>query len=79
MLDDVGFAVVRTVFEGVEVNTPDQLMHDRNICRLRIPFGHDTISPDGRYPTTMVNYRTGGTLWLVVIDPAGPGDHDASD
>lgn len=69
--DDVGFAVVQTVFEGVEVNTADQLIHDQNRYGLRIPFGHDTISPDGRYPTTMVNYRTGGTPWFVVIDPAG--------
>jgi hypothetical protein len=47
--------------------------------RSPLPFGHGTISPDGRYPTTMVNYRTGGTPWFVVIDPAGPGDHDAAD
>src|SRR3546814_20519536 len=65
------FAVVQTVFEGVEVNTPDRLRHDQTKYGLRIPFGHDAISPDGRYPTTMVNYRTGGTPWLVVIDPAG--------
>lgn len=68
---EVGFAVVQTVFEGVEVNTPDRLRHEQTKYGLRIPFGHDAISPDGHYPTTMVNYRTGGTPWLVVIDPAG--------
>jgi hypothetical protein len=31
------------------------------------------------YSGTMVNDRTGGTPWFVVIDPAGPGDHDAAD
>jgi hypothetical protein len=68
---DLGFAVVQTVFEGFEENTADQLAHDQNRYGLRIPFGHDTISLDGQYPTTMVNYRTGGTPWFVVIDPAG--------
>src|SRR3546814_10706865 len=71
MAGEFGFAVVQTVFEGVEVNTPDRLRHDQTKYGLRIPFGHDAISPDGRYPTTMVNYRTGGPPWLVVIDPAG--------
>lgn len=69
--EDVGFAVVQTVFEGLDVNTADQLAHDQKRYGLRLPFGHDTISRDGRYPTTMVNYRTGGTPWFVVIDPAG--------
>lgn len=68
---DFGFAVVQTVFEGFEVNTSDQLIHDQKKYGLSIPFGHDTVSPDGQYPTTMVNYRTGGTPWFVVIDPAG--------
>lgn len=68
---DVGFAVVQTVFEGVEVNTLDQLVQDQSRYGLRIPFGHDAISADGRYPTTMIDYRTGGTPWFVVIDPAG--------
>ncbi len=67
----VGFAVVQTVFEGFEDNTADQLAHDQSRYGLRIPFGHDTISQDGHYPSTMVNYRTGGTPWFVVVDPAG--------
>jgi hypothetical protein len=69
--NDVGFSVVQTVFERVDANTSDQLIHDQNRYGLRIPFGHDTIASDGRYPTTMVNYRTAGTPWFVVIDPAG--------
>lgn len=69
--DDVGFAVVQTVFEGFDVNTADQLAQDQQRYGLRIPFGHDPISPDGQYPATMVNYRTGGTPWFVAIDPAG--------
>jgi hypothetical protein len=48
--NDVGFAVVQTVFERVDVNTSDQLIDDQNRYGLRIPFGHDTIASDGRYP-----------------------------
>lgn len=68
---DTGFAVVQTVFEGVEVNTPDRIIEDQKRYGLRVPFGHDAISADGQYPATMVNFRTGGTPWFVVIDPAG--------
>jgi hypothetical protein len=68
---DVGFAVVQTVFEGLDVNTADQLVIDQQRYGLRVPFGHDPISPAGQYPTTMVNYRTGGTPWFVAIDPGG--------
>jgi hypothetical protein len=68
---DVGFAAVQTVFEGFDENTADQLAIDQQRYGLRIPFGHDPTSPDGQYPATMVNYRTGGTPWFVAIDPAG--------
>ncbi|MFC0012264.1 peroxiredoxin family protein [Devosia nitrariae] len=68
---DVGFAVVQTVFEGFDVNTADQLRLDQQRYELHVPFGHDPISPDGQYPKTMVNYRTGGTPWFVAIDPEG--------
>lgn len=68
---EVGFAVVQTVFEGFDENTADQLARDQQRYGLRIPFGHDPISPDGAYPATMLNYRTGGTPWFVAIDPAG--------
>jgi thiol-disulfide isomerase/thioredoxin len=68
---DVGFAVVQTVFEGFDVNTADQLSLDQQRYGMSVPFGHDPISPAGQYPTTMVNYRTGGTPWFVAIDPEG--------
>lgn len=68
---EVGFAVVQTVFEGFDVNTADQLPLDQQRYGLRVPFGHDPISPAGQYPATMVNYRTGGTPWFVAIDPEG--------
>ena len=34
---------------------------------LAIPMGHDPGTPDGeRFPSTMLNYRTGGTPWTIV-------------
>ncbi len=65
----VGFAVVQTVFEGAEENTPERLRETQERYRLRIPFGHDG-GLDGM-PTVMHDYRTQGTPWFIVIDPAG--------
>jgi len=69
--DDVACAVVQTVFEGAGVNTPARLLEDQQRYGLNIPFGHEGRSPGHRFPTTMRNYRTGGTPWFVAIDPAG--------
>ena len=42
----------------------------RIFCNLRIPFGHDAGNPQGDHrPGTMREYRSGGTPWLVVVDP----------
>ncbi|MGO7762015.1 peroxiredoxin family protein [Rhizobium ruizarguesonis] len=68
---DVAYAVVQTVFEGAETNTPERLSEDQRRYDLRIPFGHDGRLPGHRLPTTMENYRTGGTPWFVAVDPAG--------
>lgn len=67
----VTFAAVQTVFEGASVNTPDTLLLDQQRYGLRIPFGHDDRSLLGLYPSTMENYRAGGTPWFVAIDPLG--------
>jgi hypothetical protein len=68
---NVGFAAVQTAFEGAYVNTRDKLPLDQQRYGLRNPFGHEGRSPLGVYPTTMENYRTGGTPWFVAIDPDG--------
>ncbi|NLS07587.1 TlpA family protein disulfide reductase [Rhizobium sp. P32RR-XVIII] len=68
---DVAYAVVQTVFEGAETNTPERLSEDQRRYDLRIPFGHEGRLPGHRLPTTMENYRTGGTPWFVAVDPAG--------
>jgi hypothetical protein len=68
---NVGVAAVQTAFEGAYVNTRDKLPLDQQHYGLRIPFGHDGRSSLDVYPTTMENYRTGGTPWFVAIDPHG--------
>lgn len=67
----VAYAAVQTVFEGSSVNTPDTLHLDQRRYDLKIPFGHEDRSSLGLHPTTMENYRTGGTPWFVAIDPDG--------
>lgn len=64
-----GFAVVQTVFEGAEVNTPERLRETQLRYGLEIPFGHDGAADS--YPATMIDYRTGGTPWFILIDPEG--------
>lgn len=61
----------RQYSKGSTRTLPDQLAHDQRRYGLRIPFGHDPIPPDGEYPATMANYRSGGTPWFVAVDPAG--------
>jgi hypothetical protein len=65
----VGFAVIQTVFEGNEINTPDKLVLDQARHHVPVPFGHDVASSGNPYPATMEDYRTGGTPWFVTIDP----------
>ena len=63
--------MIQTVFEGAEVNTFDKLAVNQRQYGLGVPFGHD-LPPEGeRYPTFMEDYRSGGTPWFTVIDPAG--------
>lgn len=65
-----GFAAVQTVFEETELNTEDRLRDAQLRYRLAIPFGHDPSAEGG--PSSLMNdYRTGGTPWFIVIDPAG--------
>lgn len=69
---DLALAAVQTVFEGFGSNTLDKIPEIRERYGLTMPIGHDAGDPKGeRLPSTMRNYRTGGTPWLVLIDPAG--------
>lgn len=71
----VGFAVIQTVFEGSEINTFDKLAVNQARYELDVPFGHDAPVSGQAYPTFMTDYRTGGTPWFTVIDPAGTVVH----
>lgn len=67
----IGFAAVQTVFEDVERNTFDRARANQQRYNLRIPVGHAAPGPGLTPPVLMTTYRSGGTPWFVVIDPAG--------
>ncbi len=70
-------AVIQTTFEGHSINTVDALRKNQLRYDLDLPFAHDpgdTQLPNhdpGHYPLTMASYRTGGTPWVVIINPLG--------
>jgi len=70
-------AVVQTTFEGHWTNTFSALRKNQLRYSLDLPFGHDPGNIElpaeeaGRYPATMASYRTGGTPWVVLINPDG--------
>jgi thiol-disulfide isomerase/thioredoxin len=64
---------IQTVFEGGYINTKSKMDNIQKRYELYdIVMGHETggDDPQGR-PSTMTNYRTGGTPWGVMIDPNG--------
>ena len=71
----VALAAIQTVFEGFGTNVASRLPEIRERYALTMPIGHDAGDPDGegleKLPTTLWRYRTGGTPWLVLIDPRG--------
>lgn len=64
------FAAIQTVFEGFSTNTRDKVRKTQLQYDLQIPMGHDAGS-EGRAPATMVSFRTGGTPWMILINPQG--------
>ena len=64
----VVFAGIQTVFEGYSINTIDKVRSTQLQYDLQLPMGHDAGN-EGASPLTMVNYRTGGTPWMILIDP----------
>ena len=62
------FAGIQTVFEGHYTNTVDKVREIQLQYDLRMPMGHDP-GPENGSPKTMVNYRTGGTPWMILINP----------
>lgn len=64
----IAFAGIQTVFEGHFVNTVEKVREIQLRYGLQLPMGHDPGGPGGR-PQTMVDYRTGGTPWMILINP----------
>jgi thiol-disulfide isomerase/thioredoxin len=64
----VAFAGIQTVFEGRYTNTVDKVREIQLRYDLKVPMGHDPGVEDG-YPATMIDYRTGGTPWMILISP----------
>lgn len=68
----VAIAAVQTVFEGFSANTLEDVRKLQLQYDLPIPMGHDAGDPDGDHrPQTMIKYRTGGTPWIIIINPEG--------
>ena len=69
---EVVFIAVQTVFEGFHFNTRDKLRDSQRKYAIRVPMAHDAGNPaTDRIPSTMRNYRSGGTPWTVIIDHKG--------
>jgi hypothetical protein len=69
---NVKFLAVQTVFEGYKVNTRDKLRKNQLEYGLKIPMAHSAGDPQTHtIPDTMRRYRSGGTPWVVIIDPRG--------
>lgn len=70
--DGLAIAAIQTTFEGFGVNTAEKIPGIRERYGLTIPIGHDPGDPSGDHrPKTMRDYRTGGTPWLILINPDG--------
>ena len=69
---DVAIAGIQTVFEGHSINTLDDVRKNQLKYDLPIIMGHDPGDPNTHArPQTMEKYRTGGTPWIILIDPEG--------
>jgi len=63
---------LQTVFEGFGSNSADKVRQTQLRYKLPMVFGHDPGNgPRAPGGGTMARYRSGGTPWHVVIDPAG--------
>ena len=64
----VAFAGIQTVFEGRYTNSVDKVRKIQLRYDLQMSMGHDP-GLEGGHPLTMVDYRTGGTPWMILINP----------
>lgn len=69
---EVEIAGVQTVFEGFSTNTQEKVRELQLRYEIPAVMGHDPGNPGDHVPSkTMIEYRTGGTPWLVLISPDG--------
>ena len=61
---------IQTTFEGFSTNTADKMLEIQKKYKLEVAMGHDA-GKEGQHPKTMVDYRSGGTPWAVLISPQG--------
>ncbi len=65
-------AAIQTTFEGFSTNTANKMREIQQQYNLNIVMGHDAGNPEKqRHPKTMIDYRSGGTPWAVLISPTG--------
>ncbi len=70
--EKVEIAAIQTVFEGYSTNTQDKVRELQLRYDIPAVMGHDPGDEESHIPSlTMINYRTGGTPWLVLISPEG--------
>ena len=67
--NSVKFVAVQTTFEGFFTNTFEGAQKIAQRYNLEIPIGQSGSS--GQLSQLMINYRTGGTPWSIVIDKKG--------
>jgi len=69
---EVAIAGIQTVFEGFKTNTQDAVRELQLRYELPVTMGHDPGNRETHdVSSTMRNYRTGGTPWLILINPEG--------
>lgn len=74
----VAIAGIQTVFEGHSVNTQDAVRELQLRYELPIVMGHDPGNAETHAkPNTMRDYNTGGTPWIILINPDGVVSHNA--
>ncbi|MDC1161996.1 TlpA disulfide reductase family protein [Tenacibaculum sp.] len=66
--DKVAFLAIQTVFEGYDENTYEKIIETQKQYELAIPFGHDAGDDGKSQSNIMINYKTGGTPWFLLID-----------
>lgn len=66
---EVAFVAIQTVFEGFSTNTIEAAKKIIKQYNLTMPVGHSGL--DGNRSQFMLDYKSGGTPWTVIIDKNG--------